>query len=72
MVAETLRRMEAMGAAWRFGTDDPEGLMVSCGWRAPVVARPGDPDVRYGRWPWPPPPRGTPGVPESYFVVASR
>lgn len=33
-------------------TDDPEGLLKSCGWDAPAVASLGDETAHYGRWPF--------------------
>lgn len=33
-------------------TDDPEGLLKSCGWDAPTVSSLGDETAHYGRWPF--------------------
>lgn len=69
--APVLRELEAIGAPWKFGTDLPETLFAACGWQAKAL-RPGDPGAEYGRWPFAMPPRGTPGVPQSFYVVACR
>lgn len=72
LMKEPMKKLEAMGAPWRLGTNDPEGFVASCGWSTTAISRPGEPGVSYGRWPWTAAPRGTPGVPESFFVVAAR
>lgn len=64
-------RLAELGAPWRYGTSDPEGLATGAGWAHPVVIRPGDPGAHHGRWPHPVAPRGL--VPmENYFVRAVR
>ena len=51
----------SLGAPWCFGTDDPESLLAPLGWdvHAHGLATVGH---RYGRWPFPIAPRGTPVV----------
>jgi len=63
--------LERIGAPWRFGTDEPEALLASAGWEA-VVVRPGEPAASFGRWPYPVPPRGTPGIPSFFIAIATR
>lgn len=72
LLGRTLEKLARLGAPWQYATDDPEGLLRACGWAVTRVARPGEPDTTYGRWPYRAAPRGTPGVPETFFVVASR
>jgi methyltransferase (TIGR00027 family) len=59
------------GAPGRFGTNDPETLMVRHGFEADVT-QPGEKGANYGRWPSPMLPRGVPGVPRSFLVRARR
>jgi methyltransferase (TIGR00027 family) len=59
------------GAPWRFGTEEPEALFGEGGWHA-TATRPGDPGANFGRWPFPVVPRGMPGIPSTYLVVADR
>ena len=66
-----LDAMKRENAPWIFGTDEPEALCAELGWRA-TVTRPGDPDATFGRWPYPAFPRGAPGVPSNFFVMATR
>jgi methyltransferase (TIGR00027 family) len=40
------------GVPWRFGTDDPAGLLERHGWCAEIT-RPGQPGADFGRWPHP-------------------
>jgi len=63
--------LERIGAPWRFGTDEPEALLASAGWDA-VVVRPGEPAASFGRWPYPVPPRGVPGIPSFFIATATR
>jgi len=63
--------LERIGAPWRFGTDEPEALLASAGWDA-VVVRPGEPAATFGRWPYPVPPRGIPGIPSFFIATATR
>ena len=71
MMRQTMRELEDLKAPWKFGTDDPEGLLSSVGWKATVL-RPGDPGAGFGRWPFPMPPRGTPGLPQAFYFTATR
>jgi len=61
----------SLGAPWLFGDDAPEGLLEPLGWdvRASLIAAVAD---SFGRWPFPVIPRGTPGVPQSFFVEAEK
>jgi methyltransferase (TIGR00027 family) len=63
--------VEKLGAPWVFGTDEPEALLEPLGWdvEASELASVGH---RFGRWPFPVAPRGTPGVPQNFFVKARR
>ncbi len=69
--AGLMKGLAKAGCPWNFGVDDPQALLARHGWQA-TVASPGDPEVSYGRWPFPPMPRGMPGVPRSFFVKAVR
>jgi len=55
----------------RFGTNDPETLMVRHGFVADVT-QPGEKGANYGRWPSPMLPRAVPGLPRSFLVRARR
>ena len=73
-VAVTAGLMQGLAkpvAPSELGVDDPRELLARYGWQA-TVASPGDPEVSYGRWPFPPAPRGVPGMPRSFFVKAVR
>ena len=59
------------GAPGRFGTNDPETLMVRHGWEADVT-QPGEEGANFGRWPTPILPREVPGLPRSFLVRALR
>ena len=59
------------GAPWRFGTDAPEELLSARGWDATAM-RPGEQGASFGRWPFPVAPRDTPGVPQTFIVLATR
>jgi methyltransferase (TIGR00027 family) len=59
------------GAVWRFGTNDPERLCAGHGWE-PWVRQPGEEGADFGRWPLPVVPRGIPGIPRGFLVVARR
>jgi methyltransferase (TIGR00027 family) len=67
-MAQTLEMMKHIDALWRFGTDEPEKLL-SARWQ-PRVDSMADVGASFGRWPFPLAPRGTPGVPQSFLVVA--
>ena len=59
------------GAVWRFGTNNPERLCACHGWE-PWVRQPGEEGADFGRWPLPVVPRGIPGIPRGFLVVARR
>jgi methyltransferase (TIGR00027 family) len=59
------------GAAGRFGTNDPEGLLAAHGWAAEATQA-GEWGANYGRWPYPVSLRGRPVVPRIFFVRAWR
>ena len=59
------------GAPGRFGTNDPETLMVHHGWEADVT-QPGEEGANFERWPRPMVPRWFPGLPRSFLVRAYR
>jgi methyltransferase (TIGR00027 family) len=66
-----LQAMERENAPWKFGTDEPEAFFAAAGWNA-RAQRPGDDSVSHGRWPFPVAPRGTPGVPQTFLITATR
>jgi methyltransferase (TIGR00027 family) len=68
-MTHTLDLVRELGAPWRFGTDDPASLLPA--WEAEVDEF-GEVGTAYGRWPFPLAPKGTPGVPMSYLVRATR
>lgn len=67
--APWLRKFTDEGMPMRFGTDDPEALLAGHGWDAQVT-RYGDDGAHFGRWTWPPVPRGDNRWPQSYLVKA--
>jgi methyltransferase (TIGR00027 family) len=69
VIAPTLAMMRALGAPWKFGTDDPAALLPA--WSARVV-EPAVVGNAWKRWPFPAAPPGMPGVPRSYFVEAKK
>jgi methyltransferase (TIGR00027 family) len=70
-VKPLLEGVAKLGAPWQFGTDEPEELLAPRGWDVVVhdIAVVGH---RYGRWPFPAMPRGTPGIPQSFLVEATK
>lgn len=66
-----LEHLDTQGTPWRFGTDEPEDLLVPRGW-SPSVTLFSTVGTQLGRWPFPTAPRGTPGVPQSFLVHATR
>jgi methyltransferase (TIGR00027 family) len=70
-MALALAEMERRGMPWLSATDHPETLLGACGWSAEVT-RPGEEGAGAGRWPYPVPPRGIPGIPESFLVRAAK
>ncbi|MGH3920205.1 MAG: SAM-dependent methyltransferase [Pseudonocardiaceae bacterium] len=63
--------MAASGSPFRFGTDDPEGLMGMHGWR-PQVSRFDEAGANFGRWILPATYREDPHLPHGYLIVAHR
>jgi len=66
-----LTQLAARDMTWRFGTDQPEDLLTRRGWQ-PEVTQISTAGTALGCWPYPDLPRGTPGVPNSYLITASR
>ncbi|MEO3930165.1 SAM-dependent methyltransferase [Micromonosporaceae bacterium B7E4] len=67
---EFLRRLEAAGSPWRFGTDEPGRFVADSGWAVEEVLEPGMPGADYGRWPAARMPAAV-QVPRSYLVAAT-
>jgi len=63
--------VQRLGAPWKYGTDDPEGLLEPLGWSVKADDL-GAHAAEVGRWPWPVIPRSVPGIPRSYLVEATR
>jgi methyltransferase (TIGR00027 family) len=59
------------GAPGRFGTNDPEALMIRHGFDADVT-QPGEHGANFGRWPTPMLTREVRGLPRSFLVRARR
>jgi methyltransferase (TIGR00027 family) len=55
----------------RYGTDDPESLLATHGWKA-HVSQYGDEGANFGRWPFPPVPRDDMSRPHNYLMVGKR
>lgn len=51
--------------------DDPREELSARGWTATQVQA-GDPQVNFGRFPYPPPPLEIPGMPRNWFVTARK
>jgi methyltransferase (TIGR00027 family) len=66
----TLDLVKSLGAPWLFGTDEPESLLPAT-WTFDVELY-GTVGAAYGRWPFPPIARNTPGVPQSFLVRATK
>jgi methyltransferase (TIGR00027 family) len=66
-----LAMTEKLGAPWRYGTDEPEDLLQPLGWSVRVESH-GEVGTRLGRWPFPVPPRGTPGALQSFLVRGDK
>jgi len=66
-----MKRLADLGAPWHFSMPDPEVYFARQGWQATVVS-PGDPEANFGRWSFPTIPRGVPGIPRTYYVVATK
>ena len=65
-----LALLAARGVPWYFGTEEPEALLERSGFSEARVVQPGE--EGYGRHPYPVAPRGVPGYPRTYMVVARR
>jgi methyltransferase (TIGR00027 family) len=50
-MSQHLRWQESAGLPGPFATDDPAGLLASCGWVPERITSPGAPDANYGRFP---------------------
>jgi methyltransferase (TIGR00027 family) len=70
-LAGFLAMMAANGSPWQFGTDNPEGLVATHGWRAQVT-RFGEDGASFGRWIMPADYRDDPESPHGYLIVAQR
>ncbi|MFE5481842.1 class I SAM-dependent methyltransferase [Streptomyces sp. NPDC056527] len=57
------------GNPWLFGTEEPEALLVACGWDVREVRQPGEDGADFDRWPYPVPPRNVPRVPRSFLFT---
>ncbi|HVU02515.1 MAG TPA: SAM-dependent methyltransferase [Polyangiaceae bacterium] len=68
---DRLAFVASLGAPWHFASDEPETLLEPLGWDVRVEDQ-GVVGHRYGRWPLPVFPRGTPGVPQSFFVHGTK
>jgi methyltransferase (TIGR00027 family) len=64
--------LEEDGNPWLFGTEEPEQLLTSCGWKVREVKQPGEDGADFGRWPYPVPSREVPRVPRSFLFTAIR
>jgi methyltransferase (TIGR00027 family) len=65
----TRRMMQALGAPWRFGSDEPAALLET--WKA-VVTDPAVVGNAWNRWPFPAAPAGARDVPRGYLVEATK
>jgi methyltransferase (TIGR00027 family) len=59
------------GSPWLFGSDEPEELMASYGFRATAV-QPGEPGAHYGRWKDSVMPRDVPDIARVFYVTGER
>jgi methyltransferase (TIGR00027 family) len=66
-----LEMLERLGCPWRYGTPDPEPLLVRYGW-TPTITLPGESGANFGRWPYPVAFRDMPGIPRSYLITGRR
>ncbi|MDW5329534.1 SAM-dependent methyltransferase [Plantactinospora sp. KLBMP9567] len=66
-----LRRLEAAGSPWRFGTDEPGRFVADADWRVDSVLEPGMPGADYGRWPAASILPAAVRVPRSYLLAAT-
>jgi methyltransferase (TIGR00027 family) len=68
VMTPTVEIMKKIDAPWVFGTDEPE-LLFGSPWNVTASSL-ADVGVELRRWPFPTAPRGTPGVPQSFLVLA--
>jgi methyltransferase (TIGR00027 family) len=66
-----MNRLADLGAPWKFGLHEPEMYFARHGWQATVVM-PGDAEANFGRWHLSTIPRAVPGIPRTFYVVASN
>ncbi len=66
-----LEFVASLGAPWIFGTDDPAALVAPLGWDVTVHDL-ASLAIPLGRWPYPPAPPGTKGVPRSFLLEAVK
>ncbi|MFC9794396.1 class I SAM-dependent methyltransferase [Streptomyces sp. NPDC127584] len=64
-----MRALDEDGNPWLFGTEEPEQLLVDCGWAVREVRQPGEDGADFGRWPYPVPARSVPRVPRSFLFT---
>ncbi|OEV05592.1 class I SAM-dependent methyltransferase [Streptomyces oceani] len=57
------------GNPWLFGTEEPEQLLVDCGWAPREIRQPGEEGADFGRWPYPVASRDVAGVPRSFLFT---
>ena len=69
--AAYMKKLGELGAPWHFAMPEPELYFARHRWKATVVT-PGDPEANYGRWVFPTVPRSVPGIPRTFYVVASN
>ncbi|GAB3872795.1 hypothetical protein GCM10029964_011830 [Kibdelosporangium lantanae] len=70
MMQDMLKQYADNDMTWRYGTDDPQGLLEPLGWKTDVKTI-SEVGRELGRWEYPVVPRGVPGVPQGYFVHAT-
>ena len=67
----SLRQMERSGFPWKFGSDDPEGLLGKYGWHA-SARQLGEEGADFGRWTAPVHPRSETAIPRTFLIDARR
>lgn len=65
-----LNALREDGAAWQFGSDEPEAFLTSCGWNPAETIQPGEGRAALPRWPYPIVPREVSNVPRSFLFTA--
>jgi methyltransferase (TIGR00027 family) len=65
-----MKKLADLDVPWKFAMSEPEMYFARHGWTATVVM-PGDPEANFGRWTFPTIPRAVPGIPRTYYIVAS-